>query len=84
MASRPEPIKDGFISVDSEEDAGSGFRLFFPATTAPALATSVEAVADDRGNAETILVVDDEPVSPQKAPVEETTFVQKPFTRRPC
>jgi PAS domain S-box-containing protein len=51
----------GSMSVDSEEGAGTTFRLYFPAAGAAAPATPAAAVPGTRGNGETILVVDDEP-----------------------
>jgi two-component system cell cycle sensor histidine kinase/response regulator CckA len=52
----------GSMSVESEEGAGTTFRLYFPATRAPASGAAATASAPDgQGNGETILIVDDEP-----------------------
>jgi two-component system, cell cycle sensor histidine kinase and response regulator CckA len=49
----------GIVTVESEEGAGTTFRLYFPAIDL-AVGTP-EAVPDDRPGQTTILVVDDEP-----------------------
>ena len=51
----------GGMSVDSEEGAGTTFRLYFPAAAPASAATPAMAGHDSRGNGETILVVEDEP-----------------------
>ena len=51
----------GYMSVDSEEGAGTTFRLYFPAAAPASAATPAIAGPDSRGNGETILVVEDEP-----------------------
>jgi PAS domain S-box-containing protein len=51
---------DGSMTVDSEEGTGTTFSLYFPAVSAPAQAKPDKAAPRQRGNGETILVVDDE------------------------
>ncbi len=53
----------GSMSVYSEEGIGTTFRLYFPATGAPATAIPTGAAPSSKvtGNGETILVVDDDP-----------------------
>ena len=52
---------DGSISVDSEQGAGTTFRLYFPVATSAAPEAADEAAPQAAGNGQTILVVDDEP-----------------------
>jgi two-component system, cell cycle sensor histidine kinase and response regulator CckA len=51
----------GSISVDSEPDVGTAFRLYFPVAGSSAAQAADEAVPRAAGNGQTILVVDDEP-----------------------
>jgi two-component system cell cycle sensor histidine kinase/response regulator CckA len=51
----------GGMSVDSEEGAGTRFRLYFPAAAPASAAPPAIAGPIGRGNGETILVVEDEP-----------------------
>jgi two-component system cell cycle sensor histidine kinase/response regulator CckA len=55
-------VKDhqGYIDVQSEEDRGSTFTLYFPATKETAVTvTKAQSLATYRGKGESILVVDD-------------------------
>ena len=51
----------GHMSVESEEGAGTTFRLYFPATGAATAAAPAASLPGTQGNGETVLVVDDEP-----------------------
>jgi two-component system cell cycle sensor histidine kinase/response regulator CckA len=51
----------GSVTVESEEGAGTTFRLYFPAVGAAAAASSAGAAPAAREPEATILVVDDEP-----------------------
>jgi signal transduction histidine kinase len=51
----------GSIRVDSEQGAGTTFRLYFPVATTAATSAAPEAAPQATGNGQTILVVDDEP-----------------------
>jgi PAS domain S-box-containing protein len=51
----------GSISVDSEQGAGTTFRLYFPTATSAAPEAADNAAPQATGNGQTILVVDDEP-----------------------
>jgi two-component system cell cycle sensor histidine kinase/response regulator CckA len=54
----------GWIEVSSELNAGTTFKIYFPATTKPIEASTEKVTADEkvRGKQETILLVEDEPV----------------------
>ena len=51
----------GSIGVDSEQGAGTTFRLYFPAAAPAAPPAADQAAPQVTGNGQTILVVDDEP-----------------------
>lgn len=54
----------GFITVSSRPGAGAVFRVYLPASDSPppALVDQSKSTSGPRGNGETVLVVDDEPL----------------------
>ncbi|HVS53025.1 MAG TPA: response regulator [Opitutaceae bacterium] len=52
----------GFVQVESEEGKGTTFFLFFPAAAEAPPPVRVDPPAPARGQGETILLIDDEPV----------------------